>query len=124
LADSIVGRWPQFVTGAAAAWLYLRLRDLPWRAPAWWRNGGADLALLATFTALALLLRWVTEGGNDRFISVPFQGWRCIEGGLWSIIVLLVLLAPLRTKRLWDNAAWERLGLLSYSLYMWHVPIA
>ena len=125
LGDSILGRGPQFLIGGLAAWLYLRLRTYAGRsAPAWWRLGGADAALFVTLLALAYLLRWVIEGGGQRFLNVPTQAWHVPEAALWAAIVLLVLLAPLRTKRLWSNAWLERLGLLSYSLYMWHVPLA
>ena len=124
LADSIVGRGPQFAIGAAAAWLYLRLRAAPPSAPPWWRRGGADVALFAVLTALALLLQWVIAGGLLHFFVVPFHAWHILEALLWAAVVLLVLLAPLRSRRLWSNPALEWLGLLSYSIYMWHVPVA
>lgn len=124
LAGSIVGRGPQFIIGGAAAWLYLRLRASRSSAPAWWRQGGADLALLATLTALALLLQWVIAGGVQHSIFPPFHAWHLLEALLWAGVLLLVLLAPLRSKRLWSNPALEWLGLLSYSIYMWHLPVA
>jgi peptidoglycan/LPS O-acetylase OafA/YrhL len=124
LAESIVGRGPQFLIGGAAAWLYLRWRAAPLvAAPAWWRRGGADAALLATLFALARLLEWVMAAPH-RFLGPPYHAWHTLEALLWATVVLLVLLAPLRLKRLWDNPLLERLGLLSYSIYMWHVPCA
>ena len=39
-------------------------------------------------------------------------------------VLLLALLAPLRSKPLWNNPWLEWFGLLSYSIYMWHVPLA
>jgi peptidoglycan/LPS O-acetylase OafA/YrhL len=124
LGDSIIGRAPQFVIGGAAAWIYLRWRERSPRAPAWWRNGGADLALAAVLALLALLLQWVIAGGITHFASVPYHAWHVIEAVLWASVVLLVLLAPLHTRALWSNRVLERLGLLSYSIYMWHLPIA
>jgi len=125
LGDSIVGRGPQFLIGGLAAWLYLRLRAYAGSsAPAWWRRGGADVALFGALLAQAYLLRWVIEGGEGRFRNVPAQAWHVPEAALWATVVLLVLLAPLRTRRLWNNTWLERLGLLSYSLYMWHLPLA
>lgn len=125
LCNSIIGRGPQFLVGGAAAWLYLRLRARPARAaPAWWRNGGADAALLATLYALSRLLDWVMAGGRTRFVGVPYHAWHTLEALLWAAVILLILLAPLRSIRLWDNPVFERLGLLSYSIYMWHMPLA
>ena len=124
LANSIIGRGPQFLVGGAAAWLFLRLRGSLPPAPAWWRRGGADLALLATLTALALLLQWVIAGGVRHFIQVPFHAWHVVEALLWAGVLLLALLAPLRSKPLWNNPWLEWFGLLSYSIYMWHVPLA
>jgi peptidoglycan/LPS O-acetylase OafA/YrhL len=46
------------------------------------------------------------------------------EALLWAGVLLLVLLAPLRSQRLWSNPLLEWLGLLSYSIYMWHLPVA
>ena len=124
LADSIIGRGPQFAIGGAAAWLFLWLRANAPPAPAWWRNGGADLALLAALTGLALVLQWVINGGLLHFFVVPYHAWHIVEALLWASVVLLVLLAPLRSKRLWSNPVLEWFGLLSYSIYMWHVPVA
>jgi len=124
LADSIIGRAPQFLIGGAAAWLYLRTRGALPAAPTWWRNGGADLALFGALTALALELEWVMAGGLEHFVTVPFQAWHILEALLWATVLLLVLVAPLRTKRVWANPVLEWLGLLSYSIYMWHLPIA
>jgi peptidoglycan/LPS O-acetylase OafA/YrhL len=123
LADSIVGRGPQFAIGGIAAWTYLRWRDRPHVDRPWWRNGGADLTLVAVLGLLALLLQWVVTGGLLHFFVAPYHAWHVLEATLWASVLLLVVIAPLRMKFLWTNPLLERLGLLSYSIYMWHLPI-
>ncbi len=53
----------------------------------------------------------------------PYQCWHAVEGSCWAAILLLLVVAPLRSKWLFCNPVFERLGVLSYSIYMWHVPI-
>ena len=52
----------------------------------------------------------------------PDQYWHVINGGFWMIVLLLLLLAPLRSKALVCNPLLARLGVLSYSIYLLHVP--
>lgn len=126
LGNSIFGRLPLFLLGIGGAALYrrhgarLRARLQQWRAM---RNGGADLLLLALLAALGALLRSVIEFGPPRAETPPFHIWHVPEGVLWIAIVLVVLLAPLRTKYLVSNPALITVGVLSYSIYLWHVPI-
>jgi peptidoglycan/LPS O-acetylase OafA/YrhL len=41
---------------------------------------------------------------------------------LWAGFILVLLLAPLRTKAVFSNPVLAWLGILSYSIYMVHVP--
>jgi hypothetical protein len=52
-----------------------------------------------------------------------YPAWHLLEGSLWTMTVLLVLLAPLRTKSLLSNRILRTLGRLSYSIYLVHVPV-
>ena len=52
-----------------------------------------------------------------------FMAWHIVEGALWATVLLLVLLAPLRGKALLCNRAWATIGLLSYSIYLLHLPL-
>ncbi len=124
---SLFGRAPLFLFGIAAAAVYLtaggRIRERAGATP-WLRHGGADLLLLAVLVALGLLLRWLVEVGYMRAEGTGLHVWHVAEGGLWTAVLLLVLLAPLRAKPLLCNRASATLGVLSYSVYMWHLPLA
>src|SRR5262249_23882397 len=67
--------------------------------------------------------------GRDRPRPVgqsPDNVWHILEGALWAcvlLLLLLLLLAPLRTKVLLANPVWAKLGHLSYSIYLLHLPL-
>jgi peptidoglycan/LPS O-acetylase OafA/YrhL len=124
LGFSVLGRAPMFLAGIGAAWFYLhhgaslrrRLASRPLR------SGGADLILLAVLAVLAGLLRWVVSIGLA--LEQPnYQIWHVLESVLWTAVMLLLLLAPLHLKPLLSNPLLRRLGVLSYSLYLLHVPV-
>ncbi len=125
-AQSLIGRAPVFAFGIAGAWLYhqhgvaLRARLA---SSAVMRRGGADLLLLLVLIALGLLLRWSAYWGFMLLETTYWFTWHVPEGALWTIIVLIVLLCPLGTKRVLCNPLMARLGILSYSIYMLHVPV-
>jgi peptidoglycan/LPS O-acetylase OafA/YrhL len=126
IGTSVIGRGPLFLAGIAAAWLFNRhgagLRSRLGQAR-WARYGGADLLLLAVLLALGMLLSWGLTTGPVAVQMPPLHAWHILEGILWAAVVLLFVTAPLRLKPLLANRVFERLGLLSYSLYLLHVPI-
>jgi len=119
---SIVGRGPVFLCGILGAWLYVRFS-----AQARVSRSVAvigDIALVAAFVALELLLRVVTAGGNFFPWEVaPWILWHVGEGAIWTVVVLLVVIAPLRLRALFTNRVMTRLGVLSYSIYLIHWPL-
>jgi len=122
---SLYGRLPVFVFGIAAAWTYdrhgERIRGFFERRSVW-QKGGADLLLVAVLLALGLLLQQVAYLGY--FVAeASWHAWHVVEGLLWALVVLLVLSAPLRIAPLFDSRALMRVGVLSYSLYLVHLPI-
>jgi peptidoglycan/LPS O-acetylase OafA/YrhL len=125
LVHSLLGRAPLFALGVAAAWL-VNVHGHDIRAALqkrWWiRYGGADLALVMILAALGLQLQWVLQISYST-AEVTWPYWHVLEGALWTAIVLLVLLAPLRAKFLVANPALGFLGLVSYSLYLVHFPV-
>ena len=126
LASSLFGRGPQFLAGVVTAWVYERFgaRMRASLAARWWvRAGVADAALLALIAALAILLQGALGSGIAHLEMPPYQCWHAVEGSCWAAILLLMVVAPLRSRPLFCNSILNGLGVLSYSIYMWHVPI-
>jgi peptidoglycan/LPS O-acetylase OafA/YrhL len=122
---SLPGRAPAFLFGITAAWIVLRYGEqirTALRKQAWLRNGGSDLLLLGSLFALGLLLQKVTYRG---FIpsAITMPAWHLPESLLWTMVLLLVVLAPLRMRSVISNRVMGILGLLSYSLYLIHEPV-
>lgn len=125
LHHSLFGRGWLFLYGVAAAWVFRTYGErvrAAMNARAIVRNGGADLLLLAVVLCLAVLLRWAARGGYFVVDAIPLHAWHLAEGFLWTSVLLLALLAPLRTKPLWCNPVLAHLGVLSYSIYLLHLP--
>ena len=87
------------------------------------RLGGADVSLLAAWVGLGFLLQWVVLRGYWQAEARVAHLWHLLEGGLWAVVLLLLLVAPLRTKRVFSNRVLSTIGLLSYSIYMLHLPL-
>ena len=125
LTGSLFGRGPLFALGAAAAWLLptAAARSKAWAGRSSWAGGGAaDVVLLILLVGLALLLRRVVAA-SYLTAELGWPWWHVIEGALWASLLLLLLVAPLRSKPLLCNAVLARLGLWSYSLYLLHFPL-
>lgn len=123
---SLFGRGPLFLCGIAVGWMYQRagpsMRERL-RTMRWVERGGADLLVLVVIIALGVLLRWTLRQGYQAAEAMPNFAWHLLEGLLWATILALALLAPLRLKALVANRALGYLGILSYSMYLWHTAI-
>jgi peptidoglycan/LPS O-acetylase OafA/YrhL len=126
LGNSLFGQGWLFLGGIAAGWVYLRhgpqLREAL-AARAVLANGGADVLLVILLVAFGFVLRWMCGFRGLLGECPPTSVWHLAEAVTWTSVLLAVLLAPLRLKPLVCNAALARIGLLSYSIYLWHVPI-
>jgi peptidoglycan/LPS O-acetylase OafA/YrhL len=89
----------------------------------WLSRGGSEALLLLTVAALSLLLQWVARVGFWTAENRPNHVWHLAEGVLWASVLLAVLLLPLRTRRLLVNPVLGWVGLVSYSLFLCHIPI-
>jgi peptidoglycan/LPS O-acetylase OafA/YrhL len=125
LMHSVLGRGPVFACGVAAAAVWVAWGE-PLRARLagsfWWRHGIADLLIVLNFTALMMLLGWVASMGYWA-AEREWQIWHLLEGVLWSTWLLGMLCLPARLKILFCNPIWAGLGVISYSVYVWHHPI-
>ena len=126
LTHSLLGRGPLFLWGIGAAWFYHRYGTaLEARlARSWWLKAGiADLVLVVTLLALVRFLGWVGDFPKPLWTGPTGQLWHIGAGALWTAVLLLVLLAPLRLKWVLVNPVLGTLGVLSYSIYLLHVPL-
>ena len=125
LGFSLFGRAPALLCGVAAAWIWLRHRDsirAALHGRAWLRRGGADALLLLLLWGLgSLLALTVRETFFDS--EAKFHFWHVPEALAWMAVVLWILLAPVHSAALFQNRIFRGLGVLSYSLYLVHLPI-
>jgi peptidoglycan/LPS O-acetylase OafA/YrhL len=123
---TLLGRAPLFLCGILVAWLYGRSGPAiaaRLHRSTWFSRGGADAALLAVLALLSMLLQWRYLLGRPRGEAPPMQGWHVLEGILWGSALALVLMAPIRSKRLFCNRFFAYCGIVSYSMYLWHLPV-
>jgi peptidoglycan/LPS O-acetylase OafA/YrhL len=126
LASSLFGRAPLFFWGIASSAMYLhhgaairrRFQSL-----AWLRSGGSDLILIAILFSIAALNQWRVELGLEWFRVPPKHAFHVLEGLLWSLLILTPLVLPLRLKTLVHNRIFEHVGVLSFSVYIVHMPV-
>jgi peptidoglycan/LPS O-acetylase OafA/YrhL len=125
LGLSLFGRGPAFILGTLAAWICGRHGEAIRRAcrtRAWFRRGGADVLLAGVVVSLGLLLAPVVRLGFFE-AEAHRQAWHVAEALLWSLLVLIVVLVPLRSGFLFSNRLLGLVGVVSYSMYLVHLPI-
>lgn len=122
---NLFGRGPAFLIGVGAALIYerfgpqIRERCSQWRVARKW---GGDIALLALLLALGYLLREVVFMGYYA-AEWRWHTWHVYESLLWASILLVMLLLPLRLGPLLTNRVIGTVGILSYSMYLVHLPL-
>ena len=119
LTKSLFGRLPAFLIGMAAALIFVRFL----RAGAGQRVAGTVGLVLAVLTTalLGVVLRQAAVLG-DWLAEWSWHLHHTWEALLWTLLVLLCL-NGFTGLALLVNRAWAVLGKLSYSFYLWHVPV-
>ena len=121
LTKSLLGRLPAFLLGMLAAWIFLKTRALPIFSANWVRVMGAVAVLLAlcvngmVLRHTVLLGEWQSESN--------WHEHHIYEAILWSVVLLVLVLTRPLFHRVIANSVLAVVGKLSYSLYLWHVPI-
>jgi len=129
--NQLPGRLDQFVSGMAAAWLYSLAREKGSRQSHLYRwravllaAGIAGMALLAWFIHItqpigAVNVEGLTYWGGHWSLFI----WHSLFGLCIALVVLAAALGLGVTDRLLANRVIMYLGIISYSLYLWHFPL-
>ena len=121
LTKSLLGRLPAFLLGMLAAWIFLKARALPIFSANWVRVLGALAVMLALYVN-GVVLRHTVLLGEWKSES-NWHEHHIYEAILWSVVLLVLVLTRPLFYRIITNSALAVVGKLSYSLYLWHVPI-
>lgn len=125
LGTSLIGRAPAFMIGALCAWVevtrgeQLRTRLRPSR---FFGRGGGDLLVLILVVALGLLLREIARF-NFFHAELAIPQWHLPESLLWGGIFFLLVATPTHSRRILSSRVLGLMGVLSYSLYLIHLPL-
>lgn len=109
---------PVFLAGVAAAWIAQEWPSLRRLARAWRAAGWLLLAVLALVTP-ALWAAISGEGYNPEL----GHRWFTAFGFGWALLLLSVLWGEGVLSRLFASAPMRLVGVVSFSAYLWHMPV-
>lgn len=119
--ENDVRLWPYlavFLCGAFAAQVDVWLCGSRPRPQLW--GVAALLALAAWCVAIPAVWTWLIDRPFEATVT---RTWYLFFGLLWAVLLLAVLHGPawLRRPFAWPPLRW--VGLVSFSLYLWHMPV-
>jgi peptidoglycan/LPS O-acetylase OafA/YrhL len=120
LARSFLANADLFAFGMALAVLHTEVRDGAVTLPRWWRAGA-----LAAAGATALAAVWIVPEGMGLGVA-KYDLLMAVSCSLLLAVVVLPDQGPPRRRRLlWllDTRPLVVVGLVSYSLFLWHEPL-
>ncbi|BAO43441.1 acyltransferase family protein [Thiolapillus brandeum] len=129
--NQLPGRLDQFVAGMLAAWLFSLAREKGYEASMLyqWRRG-LLVAGLSGFAALAWYIHALQPIGAVNALGLTYWGghwslfvWNSLAGLSIAMVVLALALGIRWANMLLANRSVIYLGLISYSLYLWHFPV-
>jgi peptidoglycan/LPS O-acetylase OafA/YrhL len=123
-ANHLPGRLHQFLVGMLAAWVLIRWRARLAPLSSVQRDAIATAAIVL-FLALPAIGIPVLGRPYDGSASTHWSlaGWHLLASLLVAALLLALASGPSRIGQ-WLGAGWLRaLGLVSYSLYLWHYPV-
>lgn len=122
--EHVPGRLHQFLVGMLAAYAFVRLEAhaaLP-------RARAADLLALSAVIVFVLLPALGLLVSDRAFDGLPARDplllcWHLFAGVVVSGLLIALAAGAPRIGRLFSSAPARALGLISYSLYLWHFPV-
>jgi len=123
-AEHLPGRLHQFIIGMLAAWALWRWRAVLAALSPLQRDllaAGAVLLFLA-LPALAIPQLGAVYGGAPMANGLLF-GWHLYASVVVALLLLALASGPSRAARVFGSDGLCALGLVSFSLYLWHYPV-
>jgi len=126
LINSVIAFAPTFLIGAIISVIYIKygaaIKKYFYNSIVF-KNGLSDILFLIILFFLSTVLHKVSKKGG---IIATDQSWPqhfSYEAFFWSIILLSIIVLPLKLKIIFSNKYLAKLGEISYSFYLIHLPV-
>ena len=131
ILNQLPGRLDQFVSGMVAAYLYVRVTNANKEDLFVFRNrSGLFVLSLGIFVGLAYLMHYAQPMGAGAVPGVTHWGgywtqfhWHTLSGMVLALMIFTIALGIKGVNFVLANKVMLYLGIISYSLYLWHYPV-